>query len=140
MLVAEIEFVERWLYSTLAGDPLLAQVGIYSSLAPPSAVYPLVIYAPLAPADVFGNGPERIFVRGEWKIVAVGRTPSYRPLVPLADRIDTLLHNSSFFAATGAVFACVRIEPFALVEQGEQGVVYRQLGGIYRIWTKEYRQ
>jgi hypothetical protein len=135
--MAEIEFVERWLYTTLADDTTFAGTGIYSTVAPPTATYPLIVFAALGTDDVLGAGAERIFVRGEWKVVAVGRTNSYQSLVSLANRIDTLLHRATFSSSSGNVYACVRIAPFSLTEQGEQGVTYRQLGGIYRIWTKE---
>jgi len=133
--MSEIATVETWLYSVLSDDiTLTGLVGsrIYGYVAPRTATYPLVIYQYQGGRDVAGVGATRILTNGVWLVKGVDHETSLTTLKAIEGRIDALLHKASGSVADGQVLACVREEPFSLVEviDGEQ---YRHLGGMYRV-------
>lgn len=142
----ELSRVETWLFGVLAADaPLTALIGgagnqrIYGEVAPQDSTWPCVVYQFQGGHDVGGGtgASHRIMVDGLWLVKAIMPSKSFAGLVPIVDRVDTVLRASSGGAAgaDGVVFASVREQPFRLVELDE-GVTYRHLGGLYRIWTQ----
>jgi hypothetical protein len=128
---------ETWLYSKLSADATLlglVSTRIYGYVAPPQTTYPLVIYQYQAGHDVGGVSAVRIMSQEVYVVKAVGRDTSFSTLKPIAKRIDELLHRASGSTADGQVLACVREQPFRMVEV-EDGIEYRYLGGIYRIFV-----
>ncbi|HPD40012.1 MAG TPA: DUF3168 domain-containing protein [Anaerolineae bacterium] len=126
---------ERWLYTLLSGDATLqGLIGdrVYSGEAPTTAAYPLVLIVFQGGHDVLGVGPARIMAQCRYLVKAVGATPSYAALEPIASRIDALLQGASGSVTSGLVLACVREAPVVYPEQ-QEGKVFRHLGGIYRI-------
>lgn len=133
--MSETTTVETWLYSVLSNDVTLSGlVGgrIYGYVAPEGATFPLVIYQFQGGRDVAGVGATRIMTSGVWVVKGVDCETSFTALKAIADRIDALLHKSSGSVADGQVLACVREEPFSLVEVIDS-VQYRHLGGMYRV-------
>ncbi|HXF08991.1 MAG TPA: DUF3168 domain-containing protein [Candidatus Acidoferrales bacterium] len=127
--------VDQWLYGLLSGDATLNGLvngRIYGYLAPQDAALPFVLYSHQSGVDVRGVGPTRIMVGFIYQVKAVGQGPSFAPLQPIADRIDTLLQGASGSVVDGLVLACVRESTVAFVEV-ESGVQYRHLGGLWHI-------
>lgn len=135
----EASRVEQWLYSTLSGDAaltVLVGTRIYSETAPPSTSSPLLVYSMQSAHDVAGASAQRIMIDGLWLIKAVTTGASYSPLTPIMDRVDALLHRSDGgTAGTAIVFTSVREYPVRYHEITD-GVGYRHLGGVYRIWAQ----
>ena len=137
--MAEIFTAEAWLYGKLHGDAtLLALVpgGVYTWPVPTTISGAFALYQMQAANDIRGNGPTRIGVNGLWLVRAVAETQSFGGnLLAAANRIDVLLQAASGTATGGVVWACVREEPFQLVETRD-GRQWRHLGGQYRIWVQ----
>ena len=136
--MAETLVAEQWLYTVLAADTALAAVvgtRIYAYIAPEGAAFPYVVYQNQAGRDIRGVGPLRIMANLLYVVKVVGQTNSFGALETAANRIDTVLQAASGTPTRGTVIACVREQPFALVESLDTGQ-YRHLGGIYRLWAK----
>lgn len=137
--------IETWLTGKLTGDTTLANligapgdVRVHSDHAPLASTWPCVVFQYQGGHDVGGGTREsnRIMLDGLWVVKGIAQQESYGgTLKSIADRIDALLQNSTGGAAgaDGTVFAAVREQPFRLAEV-DDGVEYRHLGGMYRIW------
>jgi len=77
----------------------------------------------------------RVFSDSAWIVKAVDRDASITTLRSVAGSIDALLHRASGTADGGTVLYCVCEAPFQLTEQID-GILYRHLGGVYRIVAK----
>jgi hypothetical protein len=135
----EINRIEAWLKSRLAGDATLMALvtGVFAFPAPEKAAFPYVVYQyqPDSSSDVLGVGATRIMVNAGYLVRVIGKDCGIEDLKTAADRMDALLHNyqlSDPLPAGGGVMNCYREQPFALREVDE-GIVYPHLGGFYRI-------
>lgn len=137
--MAEIVTAERWLYGKLKNDATLtglASGGVYTWPVPAGITLPYVLYQNQTGTDIRGTGATRIGVNGLWIVRAIAETYSFGGnLQSAADRIDALLHGKASAVTGGVVWACVRTEPFQLVEMAD-GRQFRHLGGIYRIYVQ----
>jgi len=127
---------DAWLYSRLSGDGVLASlVGsrIFGQIAPRDAEYPLVVFQFQGGHDVGGVNATRIMTQEVYLVKAAAKSSSFDTLKPIAARCDELLHGARGATTDGVILACVREQPIKLVEI-EDGVQYRILGGIYRIY------
>lgn len=140
MSAVEITVAERWIYSVLAADGALtaaAPGGIHSELAPAGTAYPFVVFQWMGADDVYGTGATRIMVRPLYLVKAVGTGTSKIALETAARRVDALLHQkSNITLATGEVLASHREAPFSLATL-ENGIQYRHLGGLYRLYIQQ---
>lgn len=128
---------DQWLHATLTGDATLTGVvagRVYADLAPPDSELPAVVFSEQAPTDSIGVDGARILVQALWLVRVIADTTSWHgTLKTAADRIDTVLHNTSGAAAGGVtVGKCVRESSYRLVDTAH-GKQYRHLGGIYRL-------
>ncbi len=137
--MAETLVAESWLYTVLAADAALAAVvgnRIYGYLAPATAAMPYVVYQQQAAHDVRGTGPTRIMAAMLYVVKVIAETNTFTgSLETAANRIDAVLQAASGTNVRGNVVACVREQPFSLVESTADGQ-YRHLGGIYRLWAR----
>jgi hypothetical protein len=132
--------IDTWLRARLAADSALtAVVGtrLYGELAPQATATPFVVWQLVDVDDVVGaTAATRIMVTSTWAVKAVADAATFAgPLATAADRIDAVLHAAVGGAAGDAtVWTAVRERPLRLVEV-DDGVTWRHLGGIYRIWA-----
>lgn len=136
-MVVELSRTWRFIFSTLQNQPGLATyVGnrIHRGAVPQGSSFPAIIYAMLAPGtDLVALGGDRLWAAPVFKVVAAGETSNGLDLEPIADLIDTALHNASGTTdADGRVFSCIRLRPFELIERTGTGT-FQQLGGEYGI-------
>jgi len=132
-----------WLYTKLNADSAITTItgagGIYDSLAPQGATWPNIVFQQQAPHDVLtAAGNERVMTSDLWLVRGIARQESYAGVLgTLADRIDANLHRAAGGAAgaDGVVFTAVRLETFRSTED-DDGVQYRHLGGLFRIYTQ----
>jgi hypothetical protein len=138
--LSEIVTAERWLYSKLGADTALLALcpgGVHTWPVPAGVALPYVLYQMQSAFDVRGTGPTRIGISGVWLVRVVGETLSFGGnLQSAADRIDALLQAKASAVTGGNVWACVRVQPFELVETGSSGRQFRHLGGMYRLWAQ----
>lgn len=136
----ENTLVETWLYGKLSGDATLtAKVGarIYSYVAPTTATTPYVVFSAQSPGfDVMGVGTARVMLNCLYQVKVVVQDASFNTAKDAADRIDELLHGATGTPSGGEVLGCVREGPLAYAEISD-GIEYRHLGGLYRIWVQE---
>lgn len=136
----ENTLVETWLYGKLKNDATLAaKVGsrVYSYVAPATAVTPYVVFNAQSPGfDVMGVGTARVMLNCLYQVKVVVQDASFSGAKDAADRIDELLHGATGTPSGGEVLGCVREGPLAYAEVTD-GIEYRHLGGIYRIWVQE---
>ncbi len=135
--MADLAAADKWLYATLSADatliPLIAG-RVYDGIAPSGTTLPYVVFNYQGGYDVRGNGPIRVMVSGVYLVKAVGQGSSFASLWPIVSRIDTLLHAQHGANADGEAWAA-REQPFKYLEIDE-GVQYRHLGGLYRVWVQ----
>jgi hypothetical protein len=140
----ELTRIDDWIYDTLKADAALtALIGgsstprIYSDVVPQDATFPCVRFDYTAGRDVRGGtlASTRIMVSGLYLIRGIAQQKGYGgTLATIADRIDANFRASSGGPAgsDGVVFSAVREEPFRM-QENDNGVQWRHLGGIYRI-------
>lgn len=136
--VMETTAIERWLHTVLNGDPALtALVGTrvfceQIRVAEGTVAYPCVVYQMQTPRDVNGVGVVRVMGSYTYLVRAIGKEATYVELEPVADRIDALLQNQHGLLSDGRTVGCYREQAFQMAEV-DNGVVYRHIGGMYRM-------
>ena len=136
----ELTRAEQWLYATLTGDATLTGIigaRVYSELAPSGATFPCVVSGLQSATDVQTHNANRIMVAALWLVKGIAQAESFGgQLQQIADRLDVLLHRSAGGSADSAsIITSVRVEPFKQAAV-EDGVHYRSLGGIFRLYTQ----
>lgn len=139
MAGAETYGVDTWLYQTLTGGTALtALVGtrVYNEVVPQNAEYPYVVFNYVGGSDSVGVNQARIFTRGTWNVKGVDQLEppltSAERVAAIAEAIDGLLQKASGTVTGTRVYACSRQSQFRLTDV-QDGLVYRQMGGTYRI-------
>lgn len=136
-MAIEAGWVATWIYGYLAGDAqLVAIVGarITESVAPGTYTFPYVRFDFVdAGTDVVIQGMTRSRVNMVVKIRAIGKDVAFSALTAAANRIDAL-----FQAKTEPVLAqnarIISYREQAVRDSDLQdGVIYRHLGGQYRV-------
>lgn len=134
---------KSWIFGRLTGDATLqGLIGsrVYDAIdMSGSNVYPYVIIAHMDPLDLLrGVGPVIIAGAGMYLVKAVGKTRSISGLVPIVQRVQALLHDQAGPAPMGGgqVLACT-LESGVDYPELSDGVMYRHLGGVYRVYTQE---
>ena len=129
----ELLTVASWIHQTLTSDPLFANVGVYDTVAPADASFPLVIVAEAGDiADTNVLPASRVMTTGTWQVRVAVEGMSWSPAVPLVMRIDQLLQGGTATLENGSVLGCSRIAPIKYAEEAN-GRQYRHLGGLYRV-------
>lgn len=135
-IVETVSIVEPWLYATLSADPALAGlVGdrISGTLSTVTLATPYITFLLQSPLDIVGVGGVRISTDNLYVVKAVAQDSSWDQVIPIAERIDYLIHRpNSVMTETRGSLSCVRERPFQAVEV-DGGLQYRHLGGVYRI-------
>lgn len=126
----ELVTVANWLTSRLNNDAAGVDERVFEDQARDEP-YPMIIFQFQGGEDVRGVGTARVMVSGVWLVRAVDELESYNDLGSIADAIDGRLHG----AAGNGVIGCVREAPYQRIES-EDGVEYRHLGGLYRIYVQ----
>lgn len=131
-----------WIVATLEGDtgpgglfdPARSEKlsGVFRDAIPSDKDLPAIRFHLQNSADVAEVGQDRIMARLEWLVVVVREGLGIAPIVPFADRVDTLLHKASGETTAVRVLECTRMHPFHLLEPEDSGVQYRHAGGMYR--------
>ena len=140
--MSETSVIAKWLYGILHGDGTLlglATGGIWDTHAPQGVTGNVVVFQFQAGKDVLVVGAQRISMDATYLVRAIGATNRYEAIMPIADRIDTLIHGvRSPLVVGGSTLGevwCVRTQPFLLTEV-DSGIEYRHAGGIYRVYAK----
>lgn len=134
----ETTLVDAWLYTKLSSDATITSLvaaRIYGYTAPPTPTFPYIIFNHQGSADVSAVGGYRIFNSGVYQVKAVAQSTSAATAKTIADRIDTLLQRAYGTVTGGYVLGCVREQPLVYVEI-TNGIQYRNLGGLYRIYVQ----
>lgn len=133
----------QWIVAKLEGDTGVGGLmepgnemisGAFYGVIPSDVDLPAVRFHVQNPHDVRGAArpAHRIMVLLDWLIAAVVRGRGLAALVPIADRLDEVLQESTGETSTIRVMSCVRLEPFSLPEEEDTALGYRHAGGIYR--------
>jgi hypothetical protein len=136
-LLNEHLHTDEWLKTILGGDVTLEGLlasGVYADVIPTDKQLPAVRYSVASPGtDLTVINGIRIWANPLYLVAGVVEG-SPVPLVPIADRIDTLLHRVTGSTSTIQVVSCVRERPYKLTETPTpDGRVFRHAGGYYRI-------
>lgn len=124
----------QYVYGKLMGDAtLVGLVGgrVYADVAPESAEWPLVTFQPLAAPVTLANGGNKVLAQITYRIKAIGKGTSFAPIAAVADRFDVCLGQAS--GSYGGCFAQSILEAEIYLPELVSGVLYRHLGGDYRI-------
>ncbi len=141
--MSEINAALRWIDSKLRGSvTLCSYIGvatprIYDSQViqtTPAVALPYVVYQYQGGSDLMTNGTFRIWANALYLVRGVAVFP-YTNLDAIAVAIDVALHGLGGTIAAGVVHSCTRQQPFEMNETSD-GVRYKHLGGIYRIYSK----
>ena len=129
--INELTRATQWLYTTLIGGLVASRV--YEGIAPAGTDGPYIVYSLQSPGnDVIVVGGARITATPLFLVKAVAKVKSWSTLAPIADQIDTRLHDASGTVTGGVILSSMREQPFSLIEVTD-GVQYQHLGGLYRI-------
>ncbi len=132
--IETIEIISDWLFSTLSGDATLsAMVGgrVTEEPYPMEWQMPFVVFDLSGTRDVLGVGDVRIDTTSTYVVKAINKGTSWGSVLPIAKRIDALLHGKTATTARGNI-TCVR-ESVIAVPETVQAIQFRHLGGLYRI-------
>lgn len=132
--IEPIEIISPWLFETLSGDGALSAMvdgRIFESPYPMESLMPFVVFDPSGHRDVVGVGGTRIDTTNTYIVKAINKGSGWGAVLPIAKRIDALLHNKTVTTAFGSI-TCVR-ESVIAVPETVQAIQYRHLGGLYRI-------
>lgn len=136
-VIETVEIVDKWLYSTLTGDATLTGlVGgrISGTLSDQVLALPYVHFSLQSDRNIIALGGETIVVDCRYLVKAVGKTSSWSTILPIARRINQLVHRPyETFQVAGV--GSLSTHRDSIVQQAEidSGIQYRHLGGIYRI-------
>lgn len=138
--MSETARARAWIFTTLTNDPTVAGLignRAYHGVAPAQAQYPFVVFQMLSAGnDLMTVGTARIWSAPLFIVKAVCKGSSTRPIEAIVNRIDQLLHAGSGAVTNGVIVECVRERPFDL-PTNENGVVFQQLGGEYRVRVQQ---
>lgn len=115
------------------GSPMVN--GAYMDLIPEDIKLPAIRYHVQTNKTVRGVGPghnARIMTEIDWLIVVVREGHLISPIVPIVQRLDTVLDGANGSTTLVNVQSCVMVEPFQLLETDKSGVQIRHAGGMYR--------
>ena len=129
----EVLTVLAWIHQTITADPAMAGVGVYDTVAPADATFPLVVISDggdLADTNVLPA--TRVMTTGTWQVRVTVEGMSWAPAAALVKRIDELLQGGTATLENGSVLGCSRVAPVKYAEEAN-GRQYRHLGGLYRV-------
>lgn len=128
--------IDKWLRTLLTGDATLTGLvadRVFSEVAPEGTATPFIVFqAQSDSVDALGVGQARIMSASVYMVKAVTSGSSYAPLIPIADRIDELLHRASGSADGASILASTRERTLRLHEH-QDGVEWRTLASSFRI-------
>ncbi len=117
----------------------LAPGGAHNKVAPPDAVSPLIVYASATGEDLMSVGAIRVWNDGLYTVKACGPATQATAIYTLAATIDATLHNTGgVIVANGGVLmlSCTREGTIDLEEPLENGLLWLNVGGIYRLYNQ----
>lgn len=126
---------DEWLYETLSAASGLT---VYIDGVPDTASYPLIEIRPLTAQTSQTMNATDVMHRPRFVIVVVNQDSKYSALETEAALIYTTLHrNQGGTVGRGDVWFAARTQPFRnSYTSGSGGRQYRELGGIYQVWTE----
>jgi hypothetical protein len=130
--------VERWLYQTLAADPIVAAAlgtKIHRWPAPTEWTYPLLVYFKESAED-FGpiGGPATSAVL-DFRVAVMVRGHDTSAVEPAVDRINELLDGGDHILGTSGLYITSQRTGELSLETSDDDdeEVYTQIGGTYQI-------
>lgn len=133
------ELVDAWLYGVLSGDgtitSLLGATGrIENTVGPitPALTLPKIHFQCVVSRDVTTTDGTIIDTNSLYDVEAIQVGDSFGVVQPLAARIHSLIHRTVYTFVGGGSLTCVR-ESILQRTEVHEGLVYRHLGGSYRI-------
>lgn len=140
-MTTELFTIDEFLHARLTADSVLNALGVYVDEVPSGASFPLVHVR-------FNSGMNRAVIGDDithlnalYVVVVVHEfregAGSWQPLQDAATRIKTQLHQATQQNTTsgGTIWRCSFEEPVRLHYENN-GIRYRELGGLYRILAK----
>lgn len=160
-----IQIVDPWLYKTLAEDAELAELlddrlgydlgfsfpeipdsdvgwGDLPDLGPDGQIRDYLTWTMASTRDIPTANGERIMVSAYYTVKAVTMRSSYDSLVPIATRVDELLHRAFVDTPTGSL-SCTRERIVQYVELPSSLLAtrsgqFRHLGATYRFLVNSH--
>lgn len=135
--IETVEIVDKWLWDTLSGDATLSGMvngRISGTLSDRVLETPYVHFSYQSDRNITAIGGEIISVDCRYLVKAVGKTSSWGTILPMAKRIQELIHRPyQTFQVTGVGSLTTIRESVVQQPESDSGIQYRHLGGIYRI-------
>lgn len=127
---SELLEIGKWMKGRIETDTSL---DAYLDLIPDDVPLPAVRMLAQSTKDINGvsTSTARIMVDIQWLVAIVNPGLGVAPLVPLVNAVDGALHGKEESNATLWV-ACIRVQPFNLLDVDQTGARYRHTGGVYR--------
>ena len=134
----ELSAVNKWLVQSLAASPDLAGINAWIDIVPEGEAFPCILFSALTGRDRVGAGANRMLTRPLYIVRAVGTGESFAELGPIANAIDRQLQATAQTAPNVidgvTIRGSFREEPLQS-SKAENGILYRYLGGLYRIFV-----
>lgn len=131
--IEPVNIIDPWLYATFSGDTaLVAQVGqsIYNGAAPGPQNLPALTWNMNSARDITNHQGLTLWAECLFEIKVIGRG-SFEGIAPAANRMHALIQGANVTTADGAL-SCRR-DRIIRYDESDDNVLYRHLGGIYRI-------
>lgn len=131
----EIILVYEWLYTILSANSTITSTvstRIYDGVAPQGTSFPYIVFNWQGGVDKSAVGSLRVFTNGLFQVKVITNEETYTTISPVADKIDQLLHRAKGVVSSNNIESS-REFPLAIIEK-KDGLQYRHMGGIYRIF------
>lgn len=136
-MATETMLAENHIRTTLNADAtltgLLGGGKIYNELAPKGTTSPYIVFRYRSSRDIRGNGAVRTATTLTYLVEVIAPNKTFTDIAPIADRMDTVLHDTSGAVTGGRVMGVTRLNPFKLLEPQADGTFASRLGGEYRL-------
>lgn len=140
----------RWITEQLSDDAALAvaigvtvenlpdQMGEGVAPAESDPTKPWIVFTVIEPRDIKVVGGIQVMAQTQVQVRCTTKGDSYAPLIPVYQRVHTLLEGQRLQAPTGhdgLVLSCERVSGIQYPENA-QGIQYRHLGGLYDTYVQ----
>lgn len=133
--------VAAYLHRVMVEDEEMAELvedRVFDGISPTPRIPPMVVFQQQTPLRSVSTGVGRykVMATGLYVIRGIVQGASFTPAVPIADRISELFDKVVAGVQDGITLDMAREEDFKMLDVDE-GVQYRHLGGMFRVWAYE---
>ena len=131
-----VEIIDPWLYATFSGDAEIVshvKTRITDGAALGPTATPFITWTMNSSRDIQKSNGDTLWNESLYLIKVVGQGASYKPLVPIAKRMNTLLDMRTNVPGPNGGVLTIRRDRLVRYPELDDNIQYRHLGAIWRI-------